>query len=480
MSIILDGTTGITTPDLIDSSLTSGRVVYAGASGNLTGSSGLTFDGTNLSTAGQVLLNNNNYIGFKNTTGTYAASIFNDTSNFLNLYNSGNTGTIFYVNAAEQMRLTSTGLGIGTSSPVTKLHVNTPNGGVQVRATSDSDVSFFALSTGADSSAFVAFANDARQWTMRVNGAESDQFQLRDSTAGVNRLSVDTAGNLSLISATPAYFGNLSNLLNISINRLPSTGAIFNASQSAAFMNIDGASGGSSFQFCTASANNTQPSERMRITNTGDVAIGTTGGDIFSNSFARSLAVFSSGAGTTTAINVSGGAASRIQFGVGFTRYGLIYQDDTNFMQIATTTALPISFVTNNTERARINSDGGLLVGSTSTAGSVGNYGVVLGGYFKSFSGTTASTASGTYVTLFTASAGTISSYLVTVWISADDVNNYQANVIVNTQAGSSTKVSVIVSGNLLQFQMSGYSLQARQNSGGASTISYSAIRISA
>jgi len=48
MAIILDGTTGITTPDLIDSSLTSGRVVYAGASGNLTGSSGLVFDGTNL------------------------------------------------------------------------------------------------------------------------------------------------------------------------------------------------------------------------------------------------------------------------------------------------------------------------------------------------------------------------------------------------------------------------------------------------
>jgi len=44
MAIILDGTTGITTPDLIDSSLTSGRVVYAGASGNLTGSSGLVFD----------------------------------------------------------------------------------------------------------------------------------------------------------------------------------------------------------------------------------------------------------------------------------------------------------------------------------------------------------------------------------------------------------------------------------------------------
>jgi len=121
-----------------------------------------------------------------------------------------------------------------------------------------------------------------------------------------------------------------------------------------------------------------------------------------------------------------------------------------------------------------------VLVGTTSTDGSVSNYGTVVAGLFKSFSGQTASTASGTYVTLFNASSGTIASYLVTVWISADDVNNYQANIIVNTQSGSSTKVSVIVAGNLLQFQMSGYSVQARQNSGGASTISWSAIRISA
>jgi len=48
MAIVLDGTTGITTPDLTDTSLTSGRVVYAGTSGNLTGASTFVFDGSNL------------------------------------------------------------------------------------------------------------------------------------------------------------------------------------------------------------------------------------------------------------------------------------------------------------------------------------------------------------------------------------------------------------------------------------------------
>jgi hypothetical protein len=51
MAITLDGTAGITTPDLTDTSLTATRVVYAGTSGNLTGASTLTFDGTTLSSS---------------------------------------------------------------------------------------------------------------------------------------------------------------------------------------------------------------------------------------------------------------------------------------------------------------------------------------------------------------------------------------------------------------------------------------------
>lgn len=64
MAIVLDGTAGITTPDLTDTSLTSGRVVYAGTGGNLTGSTALTFDGTNLTTTNNV--NVPNTFGFKN------------------------------------------------------------------------------------------------------------------------------------------------------------------------------------------------------------------------------------------------------------------------------------------------------------------------------------------------------------------------------------------------------------------------------
>ncbi len=79
MPIVLDGTAGITTPDLTDTSLTSGRVVYAGASGNLTGSTALTFDGTKLQLTGTTATNTTS-IGLGGSTTGYQRMLVNNTS----------------------------------------------------------------------------------------------------------------------------------------------------------------------------------------------------------------------------------------------------------------------------------------------------------------------------------------------------------------------------------------------------------------
>ena len=68
--------------------------------------------------AGNALFANNNYTGFKNTSGSVTCSIFQDTSNDFWMYNGGATNTRFYTNAAERMRITSTGaLCFGTTTP---------------------------------------------------------------------------------------------------------------------------------------------------------------------------------------------------------------------------------------------------------------------------------------------------------------------------------------------------------------------------
>jgi hypothetical protein len=99
------------------SSYTANAVVYAPTTSTLATGSALTFNGTDLSTTGNYLLNNNKYIGFKNTSSSVSCSIFQDTSNDFWFYNGGATNTIFYTNATERMRITSSGnLFVGTTS----------------------------------------------------------------------------------------------------------------------------------------------------------------------------------------------------------------------------------------------------------------------------------------------------------------------------------------------------------------------------
>jgi hypothetical protein len=129
MAIILDGTTGITTPDLIDSSLTSGRVVYAGASGNLTGSTALTFDGTNL--------------------------------------------------------------GVGTSSPAYKLDVSSAtNTYLRAISTVASDAGWYFSNTARSWITFVNGADGAYRWYDATAGAERARIPLTGGIQSVNSISV--------------------------------------------------------------------------------------------------------------------------------------------------------------------------------------------------------------------------------------------------------------------------------------------------
>ena len=129
-------------------SFTSGGVVYASNATTFSATSAFQFNGTELgvgvtpiastpvaiqaSTGNTAIRLVGTSFGATSNAGIYWYDSNNTTFNgyignfsaSFDFYNQRNTPIVFSTNAAEQMRLTSTGLGIGTSSPAAKLDVS--------------------------------------------------------------------------------------------------------------------------------------------------------------------------------------------------------------------------------------------------------------------------------------------------------------------------------------------------------------------
>jgi len=149
-SININGTVGATTANtgafttLTTSSTvtlnggTANGVLYLNGSKVATSGSALTFDGT---TFGVTSTWGSNSQLFTNATASNLSGItaryngankgylyFDNSTSLYNLYGEAGISLAFTANAAEGMRLTSTGLGIGTSSPAGKLDIRSASG----------------------------------------------------------------------------------------------------------------------------------------------------------------------------------------------------------------------------------------------------------------------------------------------------------------------------------------------------------------
>ena len=359
-----NGGTGLT-------SFTANGVVYASSTSALATGSALTFDGTNFTVA-----NGDLTIG-TNGKKLYVNYIANNSGADLNT--NGLSNQIFSIGGSEQMRLTSTGLGIGTSSPSVKLQVSTSGAGIQEpmwlnnAQAVGAGVGARLVFTGTTSNNGLAAIDGAFAGATTADGGYM-VFNTRAVTTGAltERMRLDSSGNLGLgvtpsawvSPALPAFdigtmggiagqtnAANLHFLANAYLGSGPAWK--YKTSNYASRFTAGNDAGTGGFSWFTApsgtAGNAITFTQAMTLDASGNLGVGTT-------SPTSKLTV---GDNTAPAINLSdsGGAV----------KAKLVYRNSTTGnLELTNVLGDSLVFGTSNTERARIDSSGNFLIGGTS------------------------------------------------------------------------------------------------------------------
>ena len=416
-TITLAGTLATTNGGTNLTSFTSGGVVYASSSSALATGSALTFDGTNLGAGGATspsapvdIQSNSGGTGirirgrasanagairfFANDNTTQKARFeSNDTSFEINSI--ANLPITFATNDTEGLRLTSSSLytasginvGIGTSSPADKLHVV----GTGTNAGAGYLVSRFMDSANAKG-VFLGYDTDEAAGT--IYGANFLTFQTYNGTSWGERLRLDIVGNLGL-GVTPSAWGSTYTALQVknfglmakddsnwlySNSYFNGTNNLYTGNGYAGVFDFNGATtGGYAWRLAASGTAGTVASftQAMTLDASGNLGLGATttagGRLVITQSNATQPAIYLptdestiQGPNANTKILMGGNLALNGNGVVGINAVG-----GSGIITLATA----------NTERARIDSSGNLLVGTTSVPSPVSNYkSLVVGG----------------------------------------------------------------------------------------------------
>jgi hypothetical protein len=229
-------------------------------------------------------------------------SNFDTTNNFIGINPSGNvirSGELMalHVDGTERLRITSTGnVGIGTSSPAARLTIggNTPNLSLDA---ADANAAFNRFNIVKESGGGVRFQTNAgttfvsNDYLIDYDATGATMHQWR--TGNTERMRITSTGNVGIGTSAPARPLHVNNGTSGAITGLSAnTAAVFQNDANNVFVQmVSGSSSLSDFVFGTAaspalgriryqpSTNNmqfwTNDTERLRITSTGNVGIGT-------------------------------------------------------------------------------------------------------------------------------------------------------------------------------------------------------------
>jgi hypothetical protein len=330
-------------------------------------------------------------------TATISSST--NTSN-LDLVNSSQTTRLGAINAdfsiahagSERLRITSAGLvGVGTSSPQGKLHV--------VGDSATPGVGNINISNG---------AYPTSGWALRIPDSGSTiDLSLDGAVAGTFRSVMYFAratGNVGIGTSVPGALLNLQGTFGTSLTtglRIDGLGSTTNNVSPIAFYiqssnwgtqhaaniacgTLTGLDGGGYLRFSTSPDGNTAPAERLRITATGLVGIGTASPSQLLHLQGSDIGIFVK--------NTNSSGTSRLLFGNDLVSEAQIFYNGSTKSSFGGNGALtiyhggnkPILFATANTERIRIDGSGRLLVGTSA------GYGVASSGLARFQVGSTA------------------------------------------------------------------------------------------
>jgi len=311
---------------------------------------------------------------------------------------SGTTANLVFATGAgyaERMRIDSSGnVGIGTSSPSAKLHVENGNvlvrnntGAISFTAQSNQNTAYTAaLTCNWDENILLLSA--AGNKVLEVGGYTSANV-LRLFTGNSERARIDSAGNFGIGTTSPASLLDVATT-GVAVATIRST-STNGAREAKLRLNVastggDDPAGQIEFTYGTGytvagsiQMSHTNPNmkfyigttERARIDGSGNLLVGTTTSSSYKldvqsagNTLAR---IGGSGTGQAGFYIASGGAFSPF---INF--YSSASTLEANIYAVAGSAALAFTTGASSTERMRINSVGDLLVGTTSSVGGNG------------------------------------------------------------------------------------------------------------